>query len=333
MIVSPMASGNGAYVVHKNLEKLIEGYEVLPYHPYRTLFPPSLFPLGRCLKPEVIHTTPDYAFFHAKKDVPLVLTFHNYVLDEYMRAYSSVLQNIHYQKDLKWFTKNAIRVASEITAVSKYTAELVRDELGLNKDIRVIYNGIDEALFKPIKKTTQTNNINVLFSGNLTTRKGAQWLAPILEKLNSNITIIYTAGLRGCNALPKHPRLVNAGRVEYKNMPNLYQSADMLLFPTVREGFGLAAAEAMACGLPVVATSCSSLPELVDDGVGGFLCGLGDVDDFANKINLLAEDAVLRKDMGDYNRVKVEQMFTLKRMVKEYQLLFEKLVQGGGNLI
>ncbi|MDX2426201.1 MAG: glycosyltransferase family 4 protein [Cycloclasticus sp.] len=326
-IISPMVTGNGAYVVHSSLEKLITSYQVIPYNPYRTLFPPSLIPIGRQLKPALIHTTPDYAFFHAKKGVPLVLTFHNYVLDDYMRAYSSALQNIHYQTDLKYFTKKAVGIASEITAVSKYTADLARDELGLNKGIRVIYNGIDESAFRPIKKSLTTKkSINVLFSGNLTTRKGVQWLLPILEKLNPNISILYTAGLRDCNALPKHPRLINVGRVEYQDMPSLYQSADMLLFPTVREGFGLVAAEAMACGLPVVATNCSSLPELVDDGRGGYLCDLGDVDDFANKINLLAGDAALRKDMGEYNRAKVERLFTLKKMVFEYQQLFEEVL-------
>jgi len=82
----------------------------------------------------------------------------------------------------------------------------------------------------------------------------------------------------------------------------------------------------MACGLSVVATNCSSLPELVDEGKGGFLCGLGDVDDFAAKINLLAENGGLRREMGDYNRTKLEQMFTLRRMVAEYEELFECVI-------
>ncbi|HOH18628.1 MAG TPA: glycosyltransferase family 4 protein, partial [Bacilli bacterium] len=99
-----------------------------------------------------------------------------------------------------------------------------------------------------------------------------------------------------------------------------------LLFPTVREGFGLAAAEAMACGLPVVATDCSSLPELIDEGNGGFLCPLGDVDAFTYKINLLAENPQLRREMGEYNRAKVEKMFTLERMVNQYKELFEEVL-------
>jgi len=327
-IISPLASGNGAFVVHKNLEALIPDYKVYPYHPYRTVLPLSLLPIGRKPKPTLIHTTPDYGLFHARKDVPLVLTFHNYVLDAFMQAYSSPLQNLHYQTDLKWFTKKSVSLASTITAVSQFTADLVSKEMALKKTIKVIYNGIDEATFRPKKKSAQ-KKIRVLFSGNLTERKGAQWLLPILDKLNNNIEIIYTAGLRGKGDLGFHSRLLNAGKVEYCDMPQLYQSADILLFPTVREGFGLAAAEAMACGLPVVATNCSSLPELVDEGKGGFLCGLGDVDDFAAKINLLADNEIVRREMGDYNRAKVEQMFTLSRMVAEYEELFERVLAEG----
>lgn len=324
-IISPIATGNGAYIVHKTLEQGVRDYSVLPYNPYCTLFPPSLWPLGRQLKPSLVHTTPDYGCFHKQKGVPLVLTFHNYVLDRFMRAYSSRLQNIHYQTDLKWFTKKAVTLADEITAVSQYTADLVQRELGISKDIRVIYNGVNESVFTPsLSRTQPTDKIKVLFSGNLSTRKGAQWLLPILNKLNANITILYTSGLRGAGELANHPRLVNVGRVAYTDMPELYQSADILLFPTVREGFGLAAAEAMACGLPVVATNCSALPELIDDGKGGYLCGLGDIDDFSSKVNLLAENEIFRREMGGYNRVKVEEKFTLNRMIAEYQELFEK---------
>jgi len=326
--VSPMASGNGAYIVHKNIEQSIKNYCVLPYHPYRTLFPVSLWPLGRKLESRVIHTTPDYAFFHKKKGVPLILTFHNYVLDAYMRKYSSTLQNIHYQTDLKWFTKKAVNLANEITAVSQFTATLAQKELGLNRDVRVIYNGVDETVFTRVKKYNRRNGgIKVLFSGNLTTRKGAHWLLPILDKLHSSINIMYTSGLRGADGLTNHPRFINVGKVPYNEMPQLYQSADILLFPTVREGLPLAVMEAMACGLPVVATNCSSLPELIDDGNGGFLCGLGNVDEFADKINQLADNDSLRKEMGEYNREKVERFFTLNRMVSEYKELFQRVLE------
>lgn len=327
-IISPMGTGNGAFVIHKLLEQKLSYYRVISYNPYRTLFPPYLFPIGRSHAADIIHTAPDYAWFFSRKNVPLIITFHNYVLDRFMAAFSNLAQTIHYRTDLKLFTRLSIREARMITAVSRFTADLVKKDLNLSKEIRIIYNGVDQNLFIPPNCTSpeKQKNIIVLFSGNLTQRKGAQWLAPIAAKLHRYIEIIYTSGLQPKGILSKHERLRCLGRIPYQQMPQIYQQADILLFPTVREGFGLAAAEAMACGLPVVATNCSSLPELIDNGKGGFLCPIGDVEAFAEKINFLAENPELRREMGEYNRAKVEKMFTLNRMVGEYQQLFEEVL-------
>lgn len=327
-IISPMGIGNGAFVVHKLLEKRIPGYRVIPYNPYRTLFPPSLFPIGHSHAADIIHTAPDYAWFFSRKNIPLIVTFHNYVLDRFMADFSNLAQTIHYRTDLKLFTRLSIRKARMITTVSHFTADLVKNDINLSKEIRVIYNGVDQDLFLPKTWTSRAinKNIVVLFSGNLTQRKGAQWLIPIAERLKKNITIMYTSGLQPKGLSSKHPRLQCIGSLPYQKMPEVYQQSDILLFPTVREGFGLAAAEAMSCGLPVVATNCSSLPELIDNGKGGFLCPIGDVGAFAEKINFLAENPELRQEMGQYNRAKVEKMFTLDRMVGEYQQLFEEVL-------
>jgi glycosyltransferase involved in cell wall biosynthesis len=103
---------------------------------------------------------------------------------------------------------------------------------------------------------------------------------------------------------------------------------DILLMPTVREGFGLSVAEAMATALPVVASDCSSIPELVDNGEGGYLCPVGDVGAFAEKINFLAANPSLRKEMGEYNRDKAVRMFRLDQMVEGYKQLFEEVLDS-----
>ena len=97
--------------------------------------------------------------------------------------------------------------------------------------------------------------------------------------------------------------------------------------PTVREGLSLAVLEAMSCGLPVVASNCSSLPEQIDEGLGGFLCPVGDVNMFAERLNYLADSPKVRKNMGQYNREKVERLFTLNGMVAKYKKLFEQFRQ------
>ena len=323
-IFSPMAMGNGAYVIHKILAQKIPEYSICGYNPYWSLIPPTLpFLCNSKNDADIIHTTPDYACWFTKKGAPLVITFHNYVIDPFMAPYSSSLQRIHYRTDLRYFTKLALKKAAAVTAVSKFTAQLLRSDLGYNGKIEVIYNGVDTNVFRPIRQQAQRKKTRVLFSGNLTRRKGADLICLIAEKLQPNIEILYTTGLRTKKTLPDTPNIKNIGSIPYSKMPLIYQDADILLFPTVREGFGLAAAEAMACGLPVVATDCSSLPELVINGKGGFLCKLGDVDKFAECINKLADSPELRYEMGKFNRNRAKQKFTVQQMVRKYMTLFK----------
>ena len=324
IIASPMCWGNGAYIIHKELENGIANYGVLPYHPKWTFFPVCLPFVVRTKQSSLVHTTPDYAVFFAQKS-PLVITFHNYVLDPFMKRFSSRLQWIHYSTNLRWFTRLAVKRADAVTAVSRFTASLLRSDLGYTGPVSVIYNGVDTKRFFPLRRSSSSGVIRVLFSGNPTSRKGAQWLLPIARKLNENIRIYYTTGLRTHSLLPADSRLVPIGSFSYSEMPHLYQQMDLLIMPTVREGFGMAVAEAMACGLPVVASNCSSIPELIDDHKGGFLCTVGDADAFADRINMLAASEKLRQEIGDYNRDKIVRDFALDKMVDEYERLFSKV--------
>ncbi len=327
-ILSPIATGNGAFVIHRILSKKIKSYRVCGYTPYWTMFPPVLPFLCRHKPVDLIHTTPDYAWFFRRKKTPLIITFHNYVLDAFMAGYSSAAQRLHYATDLKFFTRKALASADKVTSVSRFTAGLLRDDLGFSGDIQVIYNGIETSMFRPGKKKKNRKKVRVLFSGNLTRRKGADLLPHIASLLDSNIEILYPSGLRAKNRITPTPNLRPVGAIPYEDMPALYQQADILLFPTVREGLPLAVLEAMACGLPVVATDCSSLPELIIHEKGGYLCELGNVEEFATRINELAASPGLRREMGEFNRARVEKKFTVERMISEYNMLFEQVLDN-----
>jgi len=325
-IISPMATGNGAYVLHKVIEGRLSNYRVMDYSPCLTLFPPLLPSVIGKMRSALIHATPDYGLFFRRPRTPLILTIHNYVCDPWMRPFSSILQQIHYATDLRWFIRCSLKVATVVTSVSRFSAELLQRHLELNIPIRLIYNGVDEKRFHPGGVKNTSPMVRVLFSGNLTWRKGAQWLPFIAAGLERGIVLHYTSGLGRSQLGPLGSKLVDLGRLPWQSMAELYRGFDILVSPTVREGFGLAIAEAMACGLPVVASNCSAVPELVDDGLGGFLCPVGDVGAFAEKINLLAQAPDLRRRMGEYNRAKVEKLFTLERMITEYRELFESLL-------
>jgi len=320
-----MPTGNGAYVLHRTLSQNISGYTLQGYNPKLTFLPFLLRMQTPEFTPDIVHTTPDYGIFFQRK-CPIVLTFHNYVLDEFMQQYTSSLQRIHYKTSLKWFVKRAVELPNvTLTAVSHFIAEVVASELNISQHIHVIHNGIDVDKFIPAGSFESSGRIKVLFGGNISFRKGVQWLDEIAEKVKNIADIYIATGLRGQSFGFKSPNIKFIGRVAIDDMPLLYNKMDILLFPTVREGFGLVAAEAMACGLPIVCSDCSSLPELVDNNYGGFRVAVGNTELFSDAIRELACNRELRHQFGFYNRQRIVESFPLEKMLNEYQQLFLKI--------
>ena len=284
----------------------------------------------------MIHASADYGVFFKRPGVPLVATLHNYTSDRFMRDYSGRLQYLHYRSDLRLFSRMTLNTASVVVAISQYMADLVNTDLEIRRPIRLIYNGIDEHCFTPVRRTRPDRRFRVLFCGNLNRRKRAGMLAPLAQALGSGFEIHYTAGLSGSpdQTAPVGTDVAQMkplGRVAYADMPEVYRQVDALLMPSVREGFGLCVAEAMACGLPVVACAESALPELVVDRQGGYLCPVDDIGCYADAIRALAEDRPGAQRMGEFNRERVERLFTRERMLTDYRGLFEAVLDGEFN--
>jgi hypothetical protein len=84
--------------------------------------------------------------------------------------------------------------------------------------------------------------------------------------------------------------------------------------------------EAMACAQPIVCTNASALPELVLDEKGGFLCRLADVDDFVERIRFLGARPALRQSMGEFNRQRIENHFTMAQMGMASATVYQSLL-------
>lgn len=93
----------------------------------------------------------------------------------------------------------------------------------------------------------------------------------------------------------------------------LFARADVFVFPSYKEAFGLVAAEAMSARLPVVATTVGSLPEMVVEGENGFLVAPGDVPALADRMERLLSDPGLRHAMGEAGYARYREMFSLER--------------------
>jgi glycosyltransferase involved in cell wall biosynthesis len=109
-----------------------------------------------------------------------------------------------------------------------------------------------------------------------------------------------------------------------------FHSANCFVMPSRAEGLPMAMLEAMACGIPVIATSVGAIPEAMTDGTEGFLVPPGDVDALADRMRRLGTDACLRERMGGAARERVEKDFSLERMCDKLLAIYQEVLSGGG---
>lgn len=105
---------------------------------------------------------------------------------------------------------------------------------------------------------------------------------------------------------------------------SLLSIADLFLLPSAMESFGLAALEAMACEVPVVASAVGGLPEVVADGVTGYLCSMDDVDCMARHSIALLKNEARRREMGAAARRRAIEEFGLEKWVDAYERIYER---------
>lgn len=324
-IYSPVTRGSGVHVLHKQLESRIEGYRVRDFDPVLGMFP-MLAALGNRPAAPVTHSIPDLGPWVAHPDSRLVATFHGYYLDAERLAQATAAQRIFYQSILRHAIARSLARASIVTTVSRFLADLVEREWRLGKKLVVVPNGIDTAAFHP-GETGTSEQVRILFTGNPTRSKGIHHLEALASELPARARISYTQGMRRGTTDPaggSGALLALPGR-PHEEMPDLYRQSDIFFFPSLREGFGLSVAEAMASGLPVVATRSSALIELVDHGKGGFLFEPDNQRQMYDYLMTLIENPSLRRDMGLYNREKICREYTIGNMVDGYRQVFASL--------
>jgi N-acetyl-alpha-D-glucosaminyl L-malate synthase BshA len=108
------------------------------------------------------------------------------------------------------------------------------------------------------------------------------------------------------------------------NIDELIASSDVFLLPSSQESFGLVALEAMAYGVPVVATNVGGLPEVIENGDTGFLVGVGDIDAMAAKAIEIMSNPERAKQMGARGRQRAREAFTVERILPQYEAFYQQ---------
>ncbi len=212
---------------------------------------------------------------------------------------------------IKWSSKTILRRASLVIALSEDMKKKM-NKIYSRDDIIVLPNGIELERFGNISlKWNQRNKKTILFVGTLRPVKGVRYMieamkiikekspgtrlniigdGPDREKLE---TLVHKLNLQDC--------ICFRGRISNTEIPRHMTQSDLFVLPSLSESFGIVNIEAMASGLPIVTTNVGGLPEIVKNGVNGFLVEPKNPEALAEKILLVLNDKDLWEKISVQN--------------------------------
>lgn len=354
--------GHGVYVFTSSKDKSesIEDYGKISIYRYKKSFtigsaPISIDILYKPYKPlklgldmDIIHThtgnppTPIAAYWHTKKkNKPFVVTYHG-DLQEAMGGFTRRMSVYFYNK---YLLHKILSYADVIISPSECYIKESRF-LGKYRDkIVVIPNGLNIAEFNISyskeecrrKLGLSIDGRIIIFVGTLSPHKGPDVLLKAMPKIlkdipDAELVFVGSGWMRGeleraCKQFSVEKHVKFAGFVEERLKPIYYRAADVFCLPSVmkHEIFGIVNLEAMACGIPIVASKIGGVPDVVKDGENGLLVPPGDSEALADAIIYLLENEDVREKMGKNGRKKVEG-YSWERIAEETEKVYEGLV-------
>lgn len=236
-------------------------------------------------------------------------------------------------------TKYSIENNNGITAVSDYLARVTKEEFKIDKHIEVIPNFVDTERFR--RKSTsveravyaQPHERIVTHVSNFRAPKRITDVVKIFKRISQELPARLLMVGEGPD-MGVAMELVNTygltSRVRFLHMidpvEDILSISDLFLLPSGTESFGLAALEAMACEVPVVATDVEGIPELVEHGGCGYLAPVKDVNRMAEyAIKILCDDA-LHRSLGKRGREIAQDKFNEQAIVSRYEQYYNKVL-------
>ena len=283
---------------------------------------------GKFHKYDIIHDNQSlsYGIWAINKFVPTIATIHHAITvdrDIAVRSVSSVWKKMKY---IRWYSfigmqKRVSRTLSHIITVS----ERARNDISRFFKIpvqrfRVIPNGINTNLFSPLPEIRRKKNRIIVTNSADTPLKGLEFLLKavgILSKSREVRLIVIGTPKKNGNIV----RLIRdldignfvtfTGRIDDKELVQQYAKAAVAVVPSIYEGFGFPAGEAMACGVPLISTTGGALPEVVDDA--GLLVPPADSQALVRAITTVLDNTELANKLGQAGCQRVQNQFTWEK--------------------
>ena len=324
----------GSFGTHENLEEI-----VIPCS--------NKFLWDQWLVPQFARGKSDI-IFNTKFSLPLftlcktVMVFHGSEWYVYPQFYSRL--NILYNRI---FLPLYCKKASAISSVSKVTADDMTKFVGFDRQkVFVVHSAIDPR-FKPVKDETVLSYVKdkyhlperyILFVGNLYPGKNFTNIVKAFKRIKNEVDfslkLVSVGDLRWKyeNDLKEIERqgliddILFTGWVNQEDLPPFYQIAELFLFPSLYEGFGIPIVEAMACGCPVVTSSTGSCPEVA--GSAAIIVDPKDMDSIASGVIKVIEDEALRSKMIEQGYIEAKR-FSWEKAARATLDIFYSVMNDG----
>ena len=341
-------------VAHRRWERLAQERDHTPVIDALSI---NLAMADACGDVDLVHSHTWYANFagHLSKllyGIPHVATVHSL---EPLRPWKAEQLGGGYRVS-SFCEKTALEAADALIAVSSAMADdIVRVYPDIPRDrVRVVHNGVDPDDYQPAAGSgdkvlarfgADPDRPVVLFVGRITRQKGIHLLLQAARHLPRGTQVVLRAGSPDTAEIQRevdaaveaartadHDIVLIDANLERDELTALIGAATVLCCPSVYEPFGLVNVEAMACGVPVVASAVGGIPEVVEHGTTGLLVpyDAGDPDasirDLAAALSRLLEDRELAAKMGEAGRQRVLDQFSWRRVAAQTALLYRELV-------
>jgi glycosyltransferase involved in cell wall biosynthesis len=223
---------------------------------------------------------------------------------------SDIIDDCSTEIKTSFYRRFVFRQARVITATSHFLADVTRHYT--DKEVHVVPFGVDCEVFRPTERINMTSAVTLGFVKHLEIKYGPEYLIGAMQMIvgqypQTKLLMAGSGELRSqLEALTQRLGLTQnvsfLGAIEHCQVPELLKNVDIFVMPSIRESFGVAAVEAQAMEIPVVATKVGGVPEVVLDGESGILVEPGSSEQLAQAILTLIENPAFRRQMGERGR-------------------------------
>ncbi|MET3696093.1 N-acetyl-alpha-D-glucosaminyl L-malate synthase BshA [Bacillus oleivorans] len=315
----------------------VNQYPVFHYPPYDIALATKMAEVINREELDILHV--HYAIPHAvcailakhmsKRGVKIVTTLHG-----------TDITVLGYDSSLTGAIRFGIEDSDCVTAVSNALVHQTHELIAPKKEIQTVYNFIDDRIYYKKKLPDlkaqlgiEENEKVIIHVSNFRKVKRVEDVvmafAGIQNEINAKLLLIgdgpeMNVVFNLINELDIKSKVILLGKQE--NLEEIYSISDLMLLLSEKESFGLAALEAMACGVPCIGTAIGGIPEVIEDGKTGYLVELGDIEDVTNKAISILRDPAVHQRLSYASMERVRNCFKSSLIVSQYEAIYKSLL-------